>query len=249
MRKPSAHAPLFILCLFLAACSGTDTVQQRRTVEEIYAEAMEAYKNNDWTEAAAKFDLIKLQYPASQFADDAQYYIAEINFRRGEYVMAAYNYSVVRRSFPSSEWAKGSSFRVGECYQELMLPPDRDQEYTRKAIQAYTEFQQLYPTDSLAFKALERIHTLRNTLAERNMLIAEHYIKTNSRKAAVAYFDAVIDEYPDSDYLEDALVGKIRLQYMMTQIADCRTTIANYRRMVRDPKRADEVNDMERNLP
>ncbi len=238
-----------LVLLVLSSCSSSDAVPQRRTVEEIYTEAMAAYESNDWTEATAKFDVIKLQYPASQFADDAQYYIAEINFRRGEFVMAAYNYSVVRRSFPTSEWAKTSAFKVASCYEELMLPPDRDQEYTRKAIQAYTEFQQLYPTDSLSFQALERIRILRNRLAERYILVAEHYKKTNSRRAAITYYDGLISEYPDSDFLEEAIVEKLKLQFANTEIAECRSTIAQYRRSVKDRKRESEVDEIERNLP
>lgn len=241
------------LCLLavasLSGCSSGETVTHKKTVEEIFTAAMQAYEDNDWTEALAQFDVIKLQYPASQYADDAQYRIAEISYRRGEYVMAAYNYSVVRRSFPTSEWAKPSSFKVGECYEELTLPPDRDQDYTRKAIQAYTEFQQLYPTDSLSLKAVEKIHTLRNALAERFLLVAEHYVKTNSRKAALLYYEGLINEYPDSDYYEDALVGKIRMEYMMTQITECRASIALYKRSVTSPKRSEEVLEMERTLP
>jgi outer membrane protein assembly factor BamD len=244
-----------ILCLaaaliaFVTACSTSHIPPKQRTVEEIFADALKSYENTDWTEAASGFDIIKLQYPASQYADDAQYYLAEINRQRGEYVMAAYNYSVVRRSFPTSEWAKPSAFKIGQCYEDMALPPDRDQEYIKKAIQAYTEFQQIYPTDSLALQALERIRELRNKLAERYMIIAEHYVKTNSRKAAIVYYDAVIDEYPDTQHFEPAIVEKIRLQYMLGQIAECRTTIAFYRRSVRNPTMAATVNTIEKDLP
>lgn len=248
-RCTAALALTMIVGLTLASCSSADTAARKRTVEEIFTEGMDAYNDSDFTEAASKFDVIKLQFPASQYADDAQYRIAEINYKRGEFVMAAYNYSVVRRSFPASEWAKPAAFKVGECYEKLMLPPDRDQDYTRKAIQAYTEFQQLYPTDSLALQAVTKIHELRNNLAERYLLIAEHYVKTNSKRAAIVYFDSLIDEFPDSDWYEDALVGKISMQYMLTMISECRATIAQYKKTVKDPKRLNEVTEMERNLP
>lgn len=210
---------------------------------------MTAFVNDDLTEALSHFDVIKLQYPASKYADDAQYHIAEINFRRGEYVMAAYNFSVVRRSFPSSEWAKPSAFKVGTCYEELMLPPDRDQEYAKKAIQSYTEFQQLYPTDSLALLAVQRIHELRNHLAQRFIIIAEHYVKTNSKKAALIYYQGMIDEFPDSDLLEEALVGKITVQSLLGMNDECRTAIEQYRRLIKEPKRLAEVQEIERTLP
>ena len=89
--------------LALLGCASTEEQQQRRTVDQIFAEGFEAYEDGDWNDALAKFDIIKLQYPTSKFAADAQFYIAEINYKRGEFVLAAFNYSVVRRSFPSSQ--------------------------------------------------------------------------------------------------------------------------------------------------
>ena len=249
--------PLISLALILATvllsfgCAGTDQQQKRRTVDEIFAEGYEAYDDGDWNEALAKFDIIKLQYPTSKFAADAQFYIAEINYRRGEFVLAAFNYSVVRRSFPTSQRAKEATYQIAVCYEEMALPADRDQEYTKKAINAYTEFQNIYPQDSLALTALEKIRTLRDELAERYMIVAEHYEKTESRKAAIVYYDLVLDEYPDAKYYEEALVSKLRLQFAMARIEEARETIARYRRTVTDPTQSllQDVDEMERNLP
>ena len=246
--------PLLLLLLSLAValllgCASTDETPKRRTVDDVYQEAMESYESGDWNDALAKFDVIKLQYPASQWADDAQFYVAEINYRRGEFVLAAFNYSVVRRSFPTSERAKVAAYQIGVCYEEMALPSDRDQEYTKKAIGAYTEFQNVYPQDSLALVALEKIRTLRDQLAERYLLVAEHYQKTRSRKAAIVYYDLLLEEYPDAKYYEQALVSKLRMQYEMAMIAEARETIAVYRRTVTEPTMKAEVDEMERNLP
>lgn len=240
---------VFSVALVATSCSSSDTLEQRRTVDQIFAEAMEAYNDGDWVDALAKFDIIKLQYPTSQFAADAQYYIAEVNFQRGEYILAAFNYNVVRRSFPTSPRAKESAFKIGQCYEEMALPSDRDQDYTQKAISAYTEFQSIYPRDSLAIQSLERIRSLRDRLAERYIVIAEHYEKTESRRAAVIYYDLVLSEYPDSHYYEQALVSKIRALFGMGKIEETRAAIALYRTTVTVPTRKDEVDDIERNLP
>ena len=243
---------LLVATVLLAlGCATTEEQQQRRTVDQIFAEGFEAYEDGDWNDALAKFDIIKLQYPTSKFAADAQYYIAEINYKRGEFVLAAFNYSVVRRSFPTSERAKEATYQIAVCYEEMALPSDRDQEYTTKAIGAYTEFQNIYPQDSLALQALEKIRTLRDELAERYMLIAEHYEKTESRKAAIVYYDLTLDEYPDSKYYEEALVSKLRLLYAMAKIEEAREVITRYRRTVTEPtpRLLAEVDEMERTLP
>jgi len=240
---------LSLLLALLIGCSSADETRSPRTVEQIFLDGKKAYDDNDWIEAQSQFDIIKLQYPASQYADDAQFYLAEICYRRGEFVLAAFNYSVVRRSFPASEFAKTSAYQVGVCYEEMSLPPDRDQEYTLKAISAYTEFQAVYPTDSLSMVALEHIHELRNKLAEKYMLAGEHYERTNSRRAAIVYYDAVTTEYPDSKYYEQALVNKLRIYYALAKIDEARGVISVYRRTVKEPAMKTDVDEMERNLP
>ncbi|GIV55857.1 MAG: hypothetical protein KatS3mg040_0625 [Candidatus Kapaibacterium sp.] len=88
------------------------------------------------TKPSGLFDVIRLQYPASEFAPDAQYYLAEISFRRREYVVASFNYSMVRRQYPTHPRAREALYKAALCYVELAPPYDRDQEYTRKAIAA-----------------------------------------------------------------------------------------------------------------
>ena len=243
--------PLFVLLIsavVLASCSSTDAARKSKTVDELYDEAIAAYKDDNWLEAQAKFDVIKLQYPASQYADDAQYYLAEINFQRSEYIMAAFNYNQLRRSYPSSEYVRESMYKAAVCYDKISLPADRDQENTRKAIMAYTDFQSMYMRDSLGLEATKRIRDLRDRLAERFWQAAEHYIRTYARRAALVQYDAIIDEYPDSKWLEPALVQKIDILIQLTRTDEARTAITAYRRMVKQPEQKSVVDALEKGI-
>ncbi len=243
--------PLFLLLIsavVLASCSSTEATRKSKTVDEIYQEAMAAYKDDNWLEAQAKLDVIKLQYPASQYADDAQYYLAEINFQRSEYIMAAFNYNQLRRSYPSSEYVRESMYKAAVCYDRISLPADRDQENTRKAIMAYTDFQSMFMRDSLGLEATKRIRDLRDRLAERFWQAAEHYVRTYARRAALVQYDAIIDEYPDSKWLEPALVQKIDVLIQLSRPDEARTAIAVYRRMVKQPEQKSVVDALEKGL-
>jgi outer membrane protein assembly factor BamD len=241
---------LAILSLaILAACSSSESAKGPRTVDDVWAEAKKAYDNGEWLDAQSKLDVIKLQYPASQYADDAQFYLAEITFERGEYIMAAFNYSMVRKAYPQSEFVRQAMYKTGVCYDKISLPADRDQENTRKAIQAYSDFQSMFLGDSLALEATRRIRDLRDRLAERNWLIAEHYLNTQVRRAALIHLDAIIDEFPDSKWLEPAILTKLEILYVQERNDDARALIATYRRLVKDPQRSADVDAIERRLP
>ena len=240
---------MLVLAVLLAACSATKQDKRSRTAEDVFKEALEAFNDRNWLEATAQFDIIKLQFPASQYADDAQYYLAEINFERSEYVLGAYNYAMVRRLFPSSDYAKLALYKSAECYLKLSPPSDRDQDYTKKAIAAFGEFEAAYPQDSLALEASKQIRTLRDKLAERHLESARHYTRSFSNKAAVIYYDAVLEEFPDSKHYETALVEKIATLIAMRKRDDARLAIDQYRRTVRSGTQRAEVDQLEKELP
>jgi outer membrane protein assembly factor BamD len=241
-------APYILLCALVVGCASTPVERRAKTAEEVYTEAMEAFKDENWVDAQGLFDIIKLQFPASQYADDAQYYLAEINFKRGEYILGAYNYAMVRRMYPSSEHAKDALYKSALCYVEMSPPSDRDQEYTKKAIAAFGEFESAFPRDSLTFEAAKQIRELRDKLAERYLESARHYVRARSNRAAVIYYDAVIDEYPDSRFYETALVEKASTLIDMRKYDDARSAIDTYRRTVRSGQMRGEIDRLEERL-
>jgi outer membrane protein assembly factor BamD len=77
------------------------------------------------------------------------------------------------------------------------------------------EFQYLYPDDSLNVESSNRIKDLRDKLAYREFFTAGLYSKMESPKASIVYYDAVINNFSDTKYFEDAYIGKIEALYLM----------------------------------
>lgn len=102
--------------------------------------------------------------------------------------------------------------------------------------------------DSLSLEAAKHIRDLRDRLAERFWLVADHYLLTLSRKATLIQLDAIIDEYPDTKWLEPALVKKIELLVELKKTDDARAAIATYRRLIKQPQQQTVVDAIERGL-
>ena len=216
--------------IVLFSCKSSD-ISEKSSVQEIYNEAMRLYNKEDYIESQKLFDVIKLQYPASQYADDAQYYLAEINYKRKEYIIGSFNYSLLRRIYPQSEYSKMSLFKSALCFYALSSDYDRDQEYTYKAITSFSEFQASYPGDSLYSKATDYIKELRNKLGYKEYNTGIVYKKMSVLKGALVYFNSVIDDYSDTDSFEPAYFEKIKILYQMKKLDDLRGIISNYRKL------------------
>jgi len=195
--------------IILFSCKGID-IAKTGTVEEIYNEGMRLYEEEDYLEAKKLFDIIKLQHPASKYAEYSQFFMAEINFKQNEYIIAAFNYNTLRRIYPTSKFAKVAMYKAAECYYKKSPEYDRDQEYIKKSLQAFQEFQYVYATDSLYDEASKYIEELRENLANKEFFTAELYIKLGSPRSSLLYYDEVLNNYSDTKFFEPAYFGKIK---------------------------------------
>ncbi len=216
-----------LLSLLAPGCSTTYDATNK-TPEDIFARAVKEFNGNDLFESQRLLDIIRLQYPTSQLADDAQYYLAEINYKRHEYILAAYNYNYLRRMYPQSEFAKLSMYKAAQCYVEMSPPYDRDQKYTKEAIVALSEYRERYKDDSTA--ADSSIKILRTKLSEHDFRIAEQYRTLLSPKASLIYFDAVIDDYADTEFCEPALRAKAEILTQLKRYDEALSACSLYSR-------------------
>ena len=242
---------IFPLCLILAVgCSSSSKVSDSpKTADEAYSLGMEKFKAKKYTDASKYFDIIKLQYPASSYADDAQYYLAEINFIRKEYQLSAFSYNMLRRVYPRSEYAKEALFRTALCYYKLSGPYDREQDQTLKAIRQFGEFQATYPDDdSLCKKSTEYIVELREKLARREYFNGVIYEKMDYMKSALIYFNSAIDNYSDTKIAEDAYFEKLNVLCAMHKSEELKSAIDLFRQNFPKSAYLIKVKDIEKKL-
>jgi outer membrane protein assembly factor BamD len=216
LNKYTSLSVFIIAVMLMMSCGSVDKKDRVQTAEDAFKRGMEYFDDEDWIEAKAMFDVVRLQYPTSEYADDAQYYLARVSEERGEFIMAAFNYNRIRKLYPASDFAKDALFKAADSYYKISPHFERDQEYTVKAIESFQEFQYLYPDkDSLFSVASEKISELRTKLAHREYFTATLYRKLNAPLAAKIYFDRVINDYDDTEYYEPAYFEKIEVLFEM----------------------------------
>jgi outer membrane protein assembly factor BamD len=239
---------IVISVVFIVACSSSDK-KEILSAEELYNQAMEEFNDEDYLEARLKFEAVKLQYPASKYADDAQFYSAECYFKREEYIIAAYNYNNLRRSYPGSPFYKESMYKAGLCLYLSAPKYDRDQENTLKAVKALSEFQSVYSDDSLAKVANEYIVDLRNRMAEREFFTAGLYRKLASPNSALIYYDEVIKSYDDTKFYEDSFLGKVEVLMEMKKFDKAYSAIDLYLSIFKSGQYIDKMKELEKIIP
>ena len=242
---------ILIICFLIfgiLSCASTDN-QELKSAEGIFNKAMALFNDEEYLEAKTTFDLIRLQYPASQYADDAQYYIAECHYRREEYIMSNYNFNMLRRYHPNSPFIKESFFKA--CMSNYYSAPqfDLDPKYTLDAIKSMSEFQAAYSSDSLAIVMDTYIQELRDRLAEREYETARLYKKLRSPASALIYYDVIINEYDDTKFFELAYLGKIEVLLEMKNWKQAKTTIEYFNILFKTSANLSKVKELANKIP
>ncbi len=128
------------------------------------------------------------------------------------FVQAEAKYRDYLNRFPTSDQAAYVQFQIANSLAKRMERPDRDQEVTRKALEAYDELVRLYPTSEYADQAKEQSQVVRANLAEHEFLVGQFYLRYGAPQAAVARFEYLLKNYPN--YAEkDKVIYSLGLAY------------------------------------
>lgn len=190
--------------------------------------AMKLYNDKDYEEAIKEFQAITLQYPGNLVVDSAQFYLGMCHFNRTEYILGAYEFSKLIKNMPSSKFVPQAQYMLADCYYELSPYYELDQKYTKKSIEEFQAFIDFFPTDSKVPEAEKKISEMNNKLAHKEYHTAYIYEKLGDYKAALMYYEFVLDTYHDTKYAPLALYGKINMLVLTKKDNDALSEIPKF---------------------
>jgi len=118
----------------------------------LYANALRDYNGAKNDLAAQEFtDYIKF-YPNTDLAGNSYFYLAELQFRAGNYQQAVSNYDLVLQNFPSGSKAAAAQLKKGFALIEMGQKDD--------GVQELRHLIQRYPKTSEAVQARDRLRKL-----------------------------------------------------------------------------------------
>ena len=198
----------YFLVLFLIGCSATDEIidadpnVRLNKIKSLMSE-------ENYLEALVDLKTLRLEYPANSFADTVQFLIAECYFLKNDLINATTEYEQVIINMPQSNFVSDATFKRALAYYKLSPKSSLDQKYSFSAIEGFQSFFEYKNNDSLKVNAENNISIINEKLAKKIFDNAEIYYKMNLNKAAVIYYDLLMERFPDSKYSESSLYKKI----------------------------------------
>jgi outer membrane protein assembly factor BamD len=225
----------FIIIVLISAslnfysCSSSERTElTTENPETAYSIAKSKYDKRDYLDAIQDFSLIKLKFSGSGIIDQSIYYLGMSYFMREEFILAAYEFDYLIKNYPTSQLVEDALYRLALSYYRLSPQYDLDQTYSYLAINEFQNYIEFFPDGSHRSEAERRIRELRNKLALKDYTSAQQYYKVSNYRASIIYYDYVLINFPDSDYADDALYGKIVSLIARRQFEEARNEIANF---------------------
>ncbi|MEI7907410.1 MAG: outer membrane protein assembly factor BamD [Bacteroidota bacterium] len=210
-------------------------------------------KASEWLDPACEsgiedFKSITVQYQGSEFGDDAQYYLAECRFIRGEFILASAEYDNLVRLMPGSPFVPIARYKRAEAYYQLSPKPQLDQKYTRYALDNFQTYIEFSPTDTLVKDAERKIEELTLKLSKKMFDGGVLYYKLEYYKAAVSYFDKLIQEYHDSPYVDDGMFWKAKSQAERKDFSGAEQTLNELLMKFPDTEYQQEITELQKKI-
>ena len=195
-----------VAVLALAGCRSGGAPEDpilRLSAEESLAQGKDLLAREKYASARPYFTHAFEVEPNSAIGREALLLAADTYYLQGgtaNFVQAEAKYRDYLNRFPTSEQAAYVQFQIANSLAKRMERPDRDQQVTRKALEAYQELIRLYPTSEYASQAKEQMNAVLSNLAEHEYLIGRFYQRYGLPGAAAERYEFLLATYPQ--YLE-----------------------------------------------
>jgi outer membrane protein assembly factor BamD len=184
--------------------------------QKFYSEASEALKDGDYEQAIKYYEGLEARYPFGRYAMQAQLDVAYANYRSGETeaaIAAADRFIKLHPQDPHVDYAyylKGLiNYNRKFGFLDRYLPTDpsqRDPSSVQDSFQNFSELVTKFPNSSYAKDARQRMLYLRDNIAKNEIHAARYYLRRKAFLAAANRAKYVIENYPQTTVIRDALL-------------------------------------------
>jgi len=217
------RAFILITALALSACAifgNPNPLDETKGWPEqrLYAAGQEKMADKNFDKAIEYFQKLEARYPHGAYATQAQLEVAYAYYKKTEPVLclsAVDRFIKLHPNHPNLDYAyylKGlTTFNergIMEKYTKQEIN-DRDPKTLRVSFNAFKELVERFPNSRYAKDATQRMIYLVNTLAMHEMHVARYYMQRKAYVAAMNRARYVLETYPNSVAVEDALVTMI----------------------------------------
>lgn len=223
MRLPVRLIFLFVpVFLLLISCSGKENEKIKLETKDIEEQMIEAYQNGlkaleegDVLFAAKNFNIVEKIYPQSIWAPKSILMAAYAYYSQDYYNDAISELERFLKNHPENPNYPYAYFLLATCYYELIVDEKKDLSSLQNSKKYYKILIKDYPNTDFALDAKYKLDLIDNVLASKEIYIGKYYLTRSKWIPALNRFKNVVDNYSQTEYVEEALHRLVEVYYKL----------------------------------
>ena len=192
----------------------------------LYNQGLANLKSGNITEAGRKFDAIDREHPFSEWARKALVMSTFVKYRQTQYDDAITAGTRYMNQYPRSDDAGYVQYLIGLAYSKQIVDVTQDQRAAARTIEAMLKVVNDYPNSEYVDDAQQKIRFARDQLAGKEMQIGRYYLERKEYLAAISRFRTVVESFPNTNQVEEALARLVEAYYAMGIVQEAQTAAA-----------------------
>lgn len=208
----------FFIAIFATGCSSKKNnkpqVEDKPPVE-LYQDAAMALESANFEKAAEILEALDSRYPFGPHSEQVQLDLIYVYYKQDEMALTLASIDKFIRLNPTHKdldylyyMRALSNLSVDDQFFQNLFGIDRfnrDQSHSQKAFKDFNFILKNYPDSQYAKDSRQRMVFIKDRLARYEISIAEWYIKREAYIAAINRSKTVLNNYPDTKSVKDAL--------------------------------------------
>lgn len=189
-------------------------------------EALLLYKNKRYSQAQLKLTDMKVQCNGSPVMDSVLYYLGMSDILTKKYIEGRTEMELLVQDYPQSAFFDEAKFRIPYCVYKQSNSFDRDQKETEEAIRLFRDYltessSTGWEMDSARFYYKEAIEKI----AKKEFQAAKFYERVEKYEAAVVYYRAFLNDYPESKFSDEAQLNMLQVLVRLDRNAEAQEAL------------------------
>tara|TARA_B100001540_G_C15687182_1_gene587595 strand:+ start:201 stop:1049 length:849 start_codon:yes stop_codon:yes gene_type:complete len=214
-----------ILLLLLLSCSNPNLEKKVSKIQDksLDLQMIDAYKeglkeleiNGDAIFAAKKFNEAEMLYPQSEWAPRSALMAAYSYYSQNYFDDSLFELQRFLKIYPKNENIDYAHYLLGVVYYENVIDEKKDIEPLLKSKEHFEFLLENYPETEFALDADLKLELINDLLASKEMYIAKFYMDSKKWIAALNRYKKVLEDYPDSIFVEESLHRIVEIYYII----------------------------------
>ena len=232
-----------ILFIFFSSCAGHDKLDTS-SASGAFTFAKQMEEDGLFDQALIQYRNVKNRFPYSPQATLAELQIAEVEFKKEDFVQAQGSYQLFKELHPRHPKIDYVTYQIGESiFYQLPSSNDRDLSLAPFALKEFQTVINNYPQSPMLEKAKKREKEILEKLAQKELSIANFYFRTEQWKPALIRYEKYLKENPKHKENPQALYNA---SISAKKLKDEPQKKKLFRRLIKNYPQSNEARDLRR---